>query len=109
MIPADAASTTITPALEIISRRLFHREEAFHFASPSCRPRLILVFALTTLGLGRYVLAGPLQNDVRHVEIIGPEHHHVGRAIEDRIPQLVQLDVVRLRRALPGGAPGFDG
>src|SRR5438876_5554417 len=56
-----------------------------------------------------YVLAGPVQDDVGDLEVIRPEHHHVGRAVEDRVPELVQLDVVRLRRALPGGAPAFDG
>src|SRR5437773_12205327 len=69
----------------------------------------ILSSALTTPGLGEYVLAGPVQDDVRDLEVIRPEHHHVRRAIEDRVPQLVELDVVRLRRALPGRASGFDG
>src|SRR5437867_11635448 len=69
----------------------------------------ILSSALTTPGLGEYVLAGPVQDDVRDLEVIRPAHHHVRRAIEDRVPQLVELDVVRLRRALPGRASGFDG
>jgi NADH:flavin oxidoreductase / NADH oxidase family len=63
-------------------------------------PDLLLVLAV--LVLRRYVLVNPIQDNVRDLKIVRTQHHHVGCAIEDRIPQFVQLDILGLRQRLLG-------
>ena len=53
-------------------------------------------------------MVSPIQNDVGDLKVVGTQHHHVSGAVEDRVSQLVQLDVVRLRRTVAGSAPGVD-
>src|SRR6058998_3319294 len=54
-------------------------------------------------------VADPIQDDVRDLEVVRTQHHHVGGAVELAVEaRVVKLDIVRLRTPLPGGAPGLD-
>ena len=71
----------------------------------ACRHQKWLLLGLAVVS-GRYVLVGPVQNDVSDLKVICTQHHHVGRAFEGRLPELVQFDVLRLRDSMTCGAPG---
>src|SRR5580700_12133103 len=69
---------------------------------------ITLIFGLTVLTPTRYVLVCPIQNDVGDLKVVGPQHHHVRRPFEDRVSQLVQLDVFGLGSSMPGCPPRID-
>ena len=55
------------------------------------------------------VLVYPVQDDIRDLEVVRTQHHHVGRAVEGAVEaRVVELDILRLRGAEPHRPPRID-
>src|SRR5436190_24364088 len=61
------------------------------FIEPVKRELAVLLLVLSAF-LRRNVVVRPLQDDVRDLEVVRSEHHHVSRAVENRITELVEFD-----------------
>src|SRR5437899_10093179 len=58
---------------------------------------LTVVLTVMLMGLLRgQGVADPIEDDVCNLQVVRTQHHHVGRAVESRGVQAVQLHVLRL-------------